>query len=129
MGSNLEITNEIENYINNNSLKLNSIQKEIISYNQKLGDIKKMQISISQCHFLHLIIKISQIKKILEIGIFTGLSTLTMALALSQDGKLVALDKNKETTKVANNFFKKAKQKNKIKTIIKPALVTLNEFK
>ena len=59
MGSNLEITNEIENYINNNSLKLNSIQKEIISYNQKLGDIKKMQISISQCHFLHLIIKIS----------------------------------------------------------------------
>ena len=59
MGSNLGITKEIERYINNHSLKLNTIQEEIISYNNKLGDIKRMQISISQCHFLHLIIKIS----------------------------------------------------------------------
>ena len=63
MGSNLEITKEIENYINNHSLELNSIQKEIISYNESLGDIKRMQIAVSQCHFLHLIIKTSKIKK------------------------------------------------------------------
>ena len=61
MGSNLEITKEIENYINNHSLELNSIQKEIILYNDSLGDIKRMQIAISQCHFLHLIIKTSKI--------------------------------------------------------------------
>ena len=76
MGSNLEITKEIENYINNHSLELNLIQKEIILYNDSLGDIKRMQIAISQCHFLHLIIKTSKIKKILEIGTFTGLSAL-----------------------------------------------------
>ena len=104
MGSNLEITKEIENYINNNSVKLNPIQKEIILYNKSLGDIKRMQISVSQCHFLHLIIKITKINKILEIGTFTGLSTLSMALALSNDGKLIALDKNQETNKVAVNF-------------------------
>ena len=40
MGSNLGITKEIERYINNHSLKLNTIQEEIISYNNKLGDIK-----------------------------------------------------------------------------------------
>ena len=74
MGSNLIINNEIEKYINDHSLKLNSTQKEIISYNDGLGDIKRMQISVSQCHFLHLIIKTSKIKKILEIGTFTGLS-------------------------------------------------------
>ena len=39
MGSNLEITKEIENYINNHSLELNPIQKEIILYNDSLGDI------------------------------------------------------------------------------------------
>ena len=128
MGSNLEITKEIENYINKNSIELNSIQKEIILYNDSLGDIKRMQISISQCHFLHLVIKISNIKKILEIGTFTGLSTLSMALALPENGKLIALDKNNETNKVAVNFFKKARQENKIKTIIKPALESLNEF-
>ena len=128
MGSNLEITKEIENYINNNSVKLNPIQKEIILYNKSLGDIKRMQISVSQCHFLHLIIKITKINKILEIGTFTGLSTLSMALALSNDGKLIALDKNQETNKVAVNFLKKAKQENKVQTIIKPALESLNEL-
>ena len=128
MGSNLEITKEIENYINNNSVKLNPIQKEIILYNKSLGDIKRMQISVSQCHFLHLIIKISKINKILEIGTFTGLSTLSMALALSNDAKLIALDKNQETNKVAVNFLKKAKQENKVQTIIKPALESLNEL-
>ena len=88
-----------------------------------------MQISISQCQFLHLIIKVTNIKKILEIGTFTGLSTLSMSLALPDDGKIIALDKNEQTNKVAINFFKKAKQDHKITTLIKPALESLVEIK
>ena len=129
MGSNLTINKSIEEYINNNSIELNPIQKEIISYNENLGDIKRMQIAVSQCHFLHLIVKTSKIKKILEIGTFTGLSTLSMSLALPDDGKLIALDKNKETNKIALNFFNKANQEKKIQTIIKPALETLKDLK
>ena len=128
MGSNLTINKEIEKYINSYSLELNPIQKEIISYNESLGEIKRMQIAISQCHFLHLIIKISKIKNILEIGTFTGLSALSMSLALPDDGKLICLDKNQEKIKIANNFFKKAKQENKIETIVKPALDSLIEL-
>ena len=129
MGSNLVITKELENYINNNSFNLHKIQEEIINYNNNLGDIKKMQISISQCHFLHLIIKISNIKNILEIGTFTGLSTLSMSLALPADGKITSLDINSDTNKIALGFFKKADQENKIKTIIKPALETIEDLK
>ena len=129
MGSNLVITKEIEKYINNHSLELTAVQKEIISYNNSLGDIKRMQISISQCHFLHLIVKISNIKKILEIGTFTGLSGLTMSLSLPSDGKLITLDKNAERNKIASDFFKKAKQENKIKSIIGPALKSMSNFK
>jgi predicted O-methyltransferase YrrM len=129
MGSNLVLTKEIENYINNYSIELTSVQKEIISYNNSLGDIKRMQISISQCHFLHLIVKITNIKKILEIGTFTGLSGLTMSLSLPSDGMLVTLDKNEERNKVASNFFKKAKQEKKIKTIIGPALEIISNLK
>ena len=129
MSSNISINKEIEEYINNHSLKLNSVQKEIILYNEGLGKIKRMQIAVSQCHFLHLIIKISKIKKILEIGTFTGLSTLSMSLALPKDGRLIALDKNQETNKIALNFFKKAKQDSKIQTIIRPALESLKVFK
>ena len=129
MGSNLVITKEIENYINNHSLELTTVQKEIISYNNSLGDIKRMQISISQCHFLHLIIKISNIKKILEIGTFTGLSGLTMSLSLPSDGELITLDKNEERNKIASSFFKKAKQENKIKAIIGSALESISNLK
>jgi len=129
MGSNFVITKEIENYINNHSLELSTFQKEIISYNNNLGDIKRMQISISQCHFLHLIVKISNIKKILEIGTFTGLSALTMSLSLPSDGELITLDKNAERNKIAFNFFKKAKQENKIMTVIGPALESINNLK
>ena len=129
MGSNLTINKAIEEYINNHSIELNPIQKEIISYNETLGDIKRMQIAVSQCHFLHLIIKTSKVKKILEIGTFTGLSALSMSLALPDDGKLIALDKNKETNKIALNFFNKANQGKKIQTIVKPALETLKDLK
>ena len=129
MGKNLEITEKLEKYINNFSLKLNPIQQEIIDYNNTLGDVKRMQVATSQCHFLHLIIKTSNIKNVLEIGTFTGLSALSIALALPDDGKLIALDKNEETSKVAIDFFKKANLDDKIQTIIKPALDSLNELK
>ena len=129
MGKNLEITEKLEKYINSFSLKLNSIQQEIIDYNNTLGDVKRMQVATSQCHFLHLIIKTSNIKNVLEIGTFTGLSALSIALALPDDGKLTALDKDEETNKIAVSFFKKANQDNKIQTIVKPALDSLDELK
>ena len=125
MGSDLNITKQLQDYILKHGLKLHPIQKEIIDYNLKLGNIKRMQISISQCQFLHLIIKISKIKKVLEIGTFTGLSTLSMALALPDDGEIIALDKDEKTNKIAIDFFKKSRQDHKIRTIINPALETL----
>ncbi|MDA9177569.1 class I SAM-dependent methyltransferase [Candidatus Pelagibacter sp.] len=129
MGKNLEITESLQKYINNFSLKLNPIQQEIIDYNNTLGNEKRMQVATSQCHFLHLIIKTSNIKHVLEIGTFTGLSALSIALALPDDGKLIALDKNEETSKVAIDFFKKANLHDKVQTMIKPALDSLDELK
>ena len=125
MGSDLNITKQLQDYILKHGLKLHPIQKEIINHNLTLGDVKKMQISISQCQFLHLIIKISKIKSVLEIGTFTGLSTLSMALALPKEGKIISLDKNKFTDKIAIKFFKKAKEDHKIKTIVNLALESL----
>jgi len=129
MGANLDITEKLQNYINDFGLKLNPVQQEIIDYNKTLGDIKRMQVDPTQCHFLHLIIKVSNIKNVLEIGTFTGLSALSISLALPDNGKLVALDKNEETNKIALSFFKKANQDHKIQTIIKPALETLEDLK
>ena len=128
MGTNLQINDKIQKYIDDFSLDLHPVQLEIIDYNKTLGDIMRMQIDPTQCHFLHLIIKISNIKNVLEIGTFTGLSALSISLALPEDGKLIALDKNEKTNELALKFFKKAKQDHKIKTIVKPALETLEEL-
>ena len=128
MGSNLQLNSQIENYINNNSLDLHPVQKEIIKYNEKLGEIKKMQISVSQCHLLHLIIKITNPKNILEIGTFTGLSTLTMALASNDDTSITALDKNDETSKKARSFFDKANLSKKINLLVNNAKKSLEDL-
>ena len=129
MGIDFVLSSEIKNYIENFSKELHPVQKEIIAYNETLGEIKKMQITVSQCYFLELITKISKSRKILEIGTFTGLSTLSMALGLSDDGSLISLDKNNETCKIASNFLKKANLDKKIKIITKPALESLIEIK
>ena len=129
MSKNLNITSDLEKYIINNSEELHPVQKEIIEYNKKMGDLNRLQISIHQAQYLNTMVRVSKIKKILEIGTFTGLSTLSMSLALPDDGKIIALDKNEQTNKVAINFFKKAKQDHKITTLIKPALESLVEIK
>ena len=127
MPKKLDLTDDLEKYIIDHSEDLTSVQKEIINHNNSLGDQKRLQISISQAQFLQTLIKSSNIKKILEIGSFTGFSALSMALALPNDGILVSLDKDDKSSKVAKNFYEKANEK-KIKQMIKPALESLQEI-
>ena len=64
MPKNLDLTENLEKYIIDHSEDLDSIQKELIEENNKLGDMKRMQISISQAHFLQTLIKTAKIKTI-----------------------------------------------------------------
>ena len=128
MPKKLDLTENLEKYIIDHSESLTDVQKEIIQYNISLGDQQRLQISDSQAQFLQILIKISNIKKVLEIGSFTGFSALSMALALPSDGLLISLDKNPEYCIKAQAFYEKANEK-KIKQIIKPATESLNELK
>ena len=121
----LEINERLEKYISDHSYDLHPIQKEILKYNEKLGQIKKMQISISQAYFFQLFIKANKIKKILEIGTFTGFSALSMGLVIPKEGNIICLDINKKTSEVAKNFFKKANLEKKIEIIVSPAIESL----
>ena len=121
MLKNIEVTQDLLDYIYNHSSPIHPIQKEILEYNKTLGDIQRMQISEQQALFLQFLIKLNNITNCLEIGTFTGFSALSIALALPIDGKLVVLDKDKETIKVAQSFFKKAKVENKISIIVENA--------
>ena len=128
MFKNIEVTQDLLDYIYSHTSPLHPVQKEILEYNKTLGDIQRMQISEPQALFLQFIIKFSNITSCLEIGTFTGFSALSMALVLPIDGKLVALDKDKEIIKVAQSFFKKAKMENKISIIVENAEKTLKSL-
>ena len=124
----LKINKSLEQYISKNSYDLHPVQKEIIKYNEKLGRIKKMQISVTQGYFFQFFIKTSNIKKILEVGTFTGYSSITMGLVLPNTGSVTCLDINKITTETALKFIKKANLQKKINVILGPALNSLKKF-
>ena len=128
MLKNIEVTQDLLDYIYNHTQPLHPVQKDILVHNKTLGDIQRMQISEIQGHFLQLIIKINNVKNCLEIGTFTGFSTFTMALALPNGGKITTLDHDKKIVSVAKKFFEKGDLNNIIETVISPAIETLKKF-
>lgn len=85
----------------------------------------EMQIAPEQGQFMALLVKLAQVQKALELGVFTGYSTLAVALALPPDGRLVACDVSEEHTAIAREFWAKAGVSHKIDLRIGPALDTL----
>ena len=116
MDKNIQIDQNLIDYIFSHSKNLHPIQKKLLKYNESLGHIKRLQISILQANFIQFLININNYKSCLEIGTFTGYSTLSMALALPADGYVYAIDKDKKTNEIAVKFFKEAKVNDKIKT-------------
>ena len=128
MLKNIEVTQDLLDYIYNHTHPLHPVQKDILTHNKTLGDIQRMQISEIQGHFLQLIIKINNVKSCLEIGTFTGFSAFTMALALPNGGKITTLDHDKKIVSVAKKFFQRGDLDNMIETVISPAQETLKKF-
>lgn len=85
-----------------------------------------MQISVEQGHFMELLIQLTGAKKVLEVGVFTGYSALTVASALPTDGKLIACDVSEEWTSIGRKYWEEAGVAHKIDLRIAPALQTLD---
>ena len=114
MDKNIPIDQNMIDYIFSHSESLHKVQKKILKFNDNLGKAKRLQISILQANFLQFLIKANKFKSCLEVGTFTGYSSLSMALSLPKNGKVYAIDKDINTNKIALNFFKEAKVNNKI---------------
>ena len=90
--------------------------------------MSRMQISPEQGQFMALLIKILGAKKTLDVGVFTGYSSLVVALALPADGKIVACDVSEEYTSIARRYWQAAGVADKIDLHIAPALETLDHL-
>jgi len=84
--------------------------------------------SADQINFLQFLCRTLQAKKTLDIGVYTGYSSLSVALALPDDGKVVALDINEDYVNIGRPFWKEAGVDHKIEFIKAPALETLQNL-
>ena len=85
-----------------------------------------MQISPEQGQFMALLVELTGARKCLEVGTFTGYSTLSLALALPEDGQIVACDISEEFTSRAKPYWQEAGVAGKIDLRLGPALETLD---
>ena len=90
--------------------------------------LANMQIAPEQGQFMALLVQLMGVKKCLELGVFTGYSALSVALALPPDGKLIACDVNEEWTSMARRYWQEAGVAHKIALRIAPALETLDKL-
>lgn len=87
-----------------------------------------MQIAPEQGQFMALLVQLIGAKKTLEVGVFTGYSSLAVALALPPDGKVIACDVSEEFTAIARRYWQQAGVADKIDLHIAPAMETLDQL-
>ncbi len=118
---------QLYNYLLSTSLREPDILRHL---RQETADhpMSNMQIAPEQGQFMTLLVQLMGAKKTLEVGVFTGYSSLVVALALPADGKVVACDVSEEFTAIARRYWQQAGVANKIDLHIAPAMETLDNL-
>jgi predicted O-methyltransferase YrrM len=118
------ITEELYEYMLSVSLRepaiLRELRRETVRYENA-----NMQIAPEQGQFMALLIKLLGAKNTLDIGVYTGYSSLSIGLALPPDGRLIACDINRQWTDIAKRYWQKAGVADKIELHLGPAEQTL----
>ena len=106
-------------YILDHTSQPDETQLSLIEATSELGKVSAMQVAQDQGVFLYMLVAAIRPKFAVEIGTFTGYSSLAIAKALPEDGKLLCCDVSEEWTSVASEYWKKAGVDKKIE-LIKP---------
>jgi len=118
--------NPLKNYCLKSSTPMHPVQHKLIKETKEMKNFQMMGapevISLNG-----LFIKNMGAKKVLDIGVFTGASSLAAALALPEDGKVLACDVSEEFTKRAEKYWEEAGVRNKIELVLAPATETLQK--
>ena len=118
MSTQTEINEALVQYLQSVGYREDKIITELENETLKLGSVSQMQIAKEQGQFLEMITKISNAKNCLEIGRFTGMSTLFLARGLPELGKVVTVDNSDEFLSLAKKYWELDKMSSKIESII-----------
>ena len=123
----IPMTDKLYQYLCENSLREPEILKELRAETAEMPNAN-MQIAPEQGQFMALLVKLVKAHKVLEIGTFTGYSSLAVALALPTLGEMVCCDVSEEYTAVARRYWEKAGVAEKMDLRIGPAMDTLDHM-
>jgi predicted O-methyltransferase YrrM len=123
----LVVTDEIHQYIIDHSLREPEVLARLRAETSR-HPYALMQIGPEQGQLMALLARLINAKRCIEIGVFTGYSALVVALALPDDGRIVACDLNEEWTSIGARYWKEAGVDHKIDLRLQPALRTLDSL-
>ena len=121
----LELDDRLYEYLLKFGVRESELLKELRAETSKLSGAG-MQIGPDQGAFMGLLTELTGVKRALEIGTFTGYSSLCVAAAMPSDGKLICCDVSEEYTAIARNYWRRAGLESKIELRIGPAVATLD---
>ena len=123
----LQITDEIHRYLVEHSVREPEVLARLRAATASLPQAQ-MQIGAEQGQLMALLARLVGAKRCIEIGVFTGYSSLAVALALPQDGRILACDVSEEWTAIARRFWREAGVEHKIELKLQPAVRTLEQL-
>ncbi|MBC8220372.1 MAG: class I SAM-dependent methyltransferase [Proteobacteria bacterium] len=123
----LSITESVSDYLLSVSLREADVLRELRDETASHPNAN-MQISPEQGQFMQMLVRLIGAKKVVEVGVFTGYSSLAVALALPETGRIVACDVSEEYTSIARRYWEKAEIADKVDLRLAPAVETLDHL-
>lgn len=124
----IQVDDKLYDYILSASSREPDVLRRLREETSALGTLFRMQISPEQGQFMFLLAQLVRARRTLEVGVFTGYSALSVALALPDDGQILACDVSEEWTSIGRRYWDEAGVGHKIDLRIAPAMETLDEL-
>ncbi len=123
----IKLTDELYSYLQNVSLREAEVLRELRAETAGMP-MAVMQIAPEQGQFMAFLVKLLGARKTIEVGVFTGYSALAVALALPDEGRMIACDINREYTDIAKRYWRRAGVADRIDLRLGPASATLQQL-
>lgn len=120
-----EFNTVTDKYIDDHTDDVAPLLQDLVEETEEVTGLSRWSIGKVEGKLLQLLVKISGVRKAVEIGTFTGFSALIMAEALPEDGRLITCETNEKHAEIARRYFEKSPHGAKIRLELKPAMETL----
>jgi caffeoyl-CoA O-methyltransferase len=123
------VDEKIEDYAISKTEPTGTLLKQLVDETYKKTDLPQMLTGPIEGRFLKMMVQVTGAKRVLEIGMFTGYSALSLAEGLPEDGEVLTCEIDPKVIAIAKSYFERSEHGRKIKILEGPALDSLKKVK